>query len=115
MECEKCKANMSWFSKDSVRGWSCSSCGWNLVTTNISEIYEDMTEYSIYIKNVIEVNKEIIKLIARIAEVNFIIARQMLIGNNVCILKAKAPKVKKVIEELEELKIQFEVSPKFKY
>ena len=32
-----------------------------------------------------------------------------------CILKDKAPKVKDVIEELEKLKIQFEVIPKFKY
>ena len=45
MICEKCKANMNWFSEDSVQGWVCSSCEWNLITTNINKIYEDMTEY----------------------------------------------------------------------
>ena len=39
----------------------------------------------------------------------------MLMESHVCIVRDKAPKVKDVIKELEELKIQFEVSPKFKY
>lgn len=39
----------------------------------------------------------------------------MLMESQACILKDKAPKVKDVIEELEKLKIQFEVIPKFKY
>lgn len=106
---------MKWFSEDSVQGWVCSNCGWNLMTTNIDEIYEDITEYSIYIKNVNEVNNEKIKSIARIAGVNFIVAREMLMKSQVCILKDKAPKIKDVIEELEKLAIQFEVIPKFKY
>lgn len=115
MICEKCKANINWFSEDSVQGWVCSSCEWNLITTNINEIYEDMTEYSVYIKNVDELNNKKIKLTARIAGVNFIAAKQMLTESDVCIVRDKAPKVKDVIKELEELKIQFEVSPKFKY
>lgn len=115
MICENCKANMNWFSENSVQGWVCLNCGWNLMTTNIDEIYEDITEYSLYIKNVNKVNNEKIKSIARIAGVNFIIARKMLTESHVCILKDKAPKVKDAIEELEKLKIQFEVIPKFKY
>ena len=59
-------------------------------------------------------NNEKIKLIAKIAGVNFITARQMLMESCVCILKDKASKIKDVIKELEELKIQFEVSPEFK-
>lgn len=38
----------------------------------------------------------------------------MLMESHVWILKDKAPKVKNAIEELEKLKIQFEVIPKFK-
>lgn len=115
MICEKCKANMNWFSEGSIQGWVCSNCGWNLMTTNIDEIYEDTIEYSIYIKNMNEINKEKIKSIARIAGVNYIIARKILMESRVCIFKDKAPKVKVVIEELDKLKIQFEVIPKFKY
>lgn len=39
----------------------------------------------------------------------------MLVKGRFCVLKAKAPKVKEAIEELNKLKIQFEVSPLFKY
>lgn len=84
MICEKCKADMNWFSEDSVQGWVCSNCGWNLMTTNI-------------------------------AGVNFIIARKMLMESYACILKDEAPKIKDAIEELEKLKIQFEVIPKFRH
>ena len=42
-------------------------------------------------------------------------AKQMLMESHVCIVRDKAPKVKDVIKELEELTISFEVSPKFKY
>lgn len=115
MICEKCKTDMNWFSEDSVQGWVCSNCGWNLITTNIDEIYEDITEYSVYIKNMNGVNNEKIKSIARIAGVNFIIARKMLMESHACISKGKAPKIKDVIRELEKLNIQFEVIPKFRY
>lgn len=115
MICEKCKANMNWFSEGSVQGWMCSNCGWNLMTTNIDEIYEDTVEYSIYIKNINEINNEKIKSIARITGVNFIIAKKMLMESHVCILKDKASKVKNVIQELEKSEIQFEIIPKFKY
>lgn len=115
MRCEKCNENMNWFFEGSIQGWLCSGCGWNLVTTYIDVIYNDTTEYSVYIKEVTEINKEKIKLIAKIAGVNFVIAKQMLIKNNACILKAKAVEVKNAIEKLREAKIQFEVSPVFKY
>lgn len=114
MGCEKCNENMNWFFEGSIQGWLCPGCGWNLVTTYI-DVINDRTEYSVYIKAVTEINKEKIKLIAKIAGVNFVIAKQMLIKNNACILKAKAVEVKNAIEKLREAKIQFEVSPVFKY
>lgn len=106
---------MNWFVKDSAQGWMCPSCGWNLMTTNINEIYEDITEYSIYLRKVNEVNIEKIKFIARIAGISFTIARKMLMESNVCILKDKAPQIKKVIAKLDELEIEVEVIPEFKY
>lgn len=78
MVCEKCKAAVNWFSEDFVQGWRCPDCGWSLVTTNIDRIYEDITEYSIYITNVNAVNDKMIKTVAGIAGVNFVRARNML-------------------------------------
>ncbi len=115
MVCEKCKAAVNWFSEDFVQGWRCPDCGWSLVTTNIDRIYEDITEYSIYITNVNAVNKNMIKTVAGIAGVNFLRARNMLMERHACIFKDKAPKVKIVMEELVQLKIQFEVIPEFPY
>lgn len=115
MVCEKCQSNMKWFSESSVQGWLCTTCGWNVITTNINKIYEDMTEYCVYINSMNEVNLQNIKLISKIAGVNFVVAKQMLVKGRFCVLKAKAPKVKETIEELNKLKIQFEVSPLFKY
>lgn len=74
-----------------------------------------MTEYSLCIRNVQEIDKEKIEFIAQIANVNFIIARQMLQEKEVCILKAKALEIKAAIVKLQELNIDYNVSPMFKY
>lgn len=106
---------MNWFSDDSVQGWICPSCRWNIITTYIEEISADETEYSVYVKNVSDVNTEKIKFVAKTANVNFIIAKQMLEEKEICILKAKALDIKSVIAKLQELKIDFNISPSFKY
>jgi len=113
--CEKCKGEMNFSIKGSEQGWSCPVCGWGIVTTYIDEIDADMTEYSLCIRNVQEIDKEKIEFIAKIANVNFIIARQMLQEKEVCILKAKALEIKAAIVKLQELNIDYNVSPMFKY
>ena len=115
MICEKCNANMKWLKKDSVQGWICSKCGWNFITTNIDDIYEDTKEYSIYIKNNCEVDIKKIKLISKLAGVNYIKAKKLLVEEKVCIFKSRAIDVKNVLKMLDELNIKYEVVPKFKY
>ena len=115
MECEKCKAKMNWDIEGASQGWWCPVCGWSIVTTYIDDINFDMTEYSLYIKNESEIDGEKIKVVAKIANVNYIIAKQMLEEKEVCILKAKAPEIKMVIAKLQDLNIAFTVNPLFKY
>ncbi|MGM9979051.1 MAG: hypothetical protein ACI33J_09660 [Clostridium sp.] len=115
MMCEKCGMNMIRINEDSVQGWSCMKCGWNLITTNIDKIDADTTKYSIYIKATTEINKEKIKLIAKIEGVNYLIAKKMLMKDSICILEGKAQEVKKAIDKLSKSKIQLEVKPKFNY
>ena len=62
-----------------------------------------------------ENDAEKIKFVAKTANVNFVIAKQMLEKNEACILKAKASKIKSVIARLQELNIDFSVKPSFKY
>lgn len=115
MVCENCKTSMNWFSENSVQGWRCSGCGWSVVTTDIDNIYKDMTQYSIYIKKVNNANMEQIKIIAKIAGVNYLAAKQMLMENHACILKDNAPKVKDAIKKLKQRNIPFKVRPQFEY
>lgn len=106
---------MNWSIEGATQGWRCPMCGWNIITTYIEDIDRDETEYSLYIKNVTEVDAEKIKFVAKTANVNFVIAKQMLEKREVCILKAKAPKIKLVITKLQELGIDFNVNPSFNY
>ena len=115
MLCEKCKTNMIYVRENSVQGWSCPVCGWGILTSYIDEIYQDMTEYSIYTKSIEKIDKDKIKVISRIAGVNYIVAKQMLEKEGICILKAEAIDIKKAICELENVNIPFEVTPEFNY
>ena len=78
MICEKCKGKMNWSIEGATHGWRCPMCGWNIITTYIEDIDRDETEYSLYIKNVTEVDAEKIKFVAKTSNVNFVIARQMI-------------------------------------
>ena len=115
MICEKCKEKMNWSIEGATQGWRCPMCGWNIITTYIEDIDSDETEYSLCIKNVTEVNAEKIKFVAKTANVNFVIAKQMLEEREAYILKAKAPKIKTIIVKLQELGIEFNVTPSFDY
>lgn len=115
MLCEKCKTNMIYVREKSVQGWSCPTCGWGIVTTYIDKIHQDMTEYSIFTKRVANIDKDKIKVISQIAGVNYIVAKQMLEKEGICILKAKAIDIKKAKCELEKVHIPFEVIPEFNY
>ena len=106
---------MKWSIEDATQGWKCPMCGWNIITTYIEDIDSDETKYSLCIKNVTEVDAEKIKFVAKTANVNFVIAKQMIEKREACILKAKAPKIKKVIVKLQELGIEFNVTPSFDY
>lgn len=115
MLCEKCKTNMIHVCENSVQGWSCPVCGWGTLTTYIDKIHQDMTEYSICTKSITNIDKDKIKVISKIAGVNYIVAKQMLEKEGICILKAKAVDIKKAICELENVNISFEVIPEFNY
>lgn len=106
---------MNWSVEGATQGWRCPVCGWNIITTYIEDIDSDETEYSLCIKNVTAVNAEKIKFVAKTANVNFVIAKQMLEEREAYILKAKAPKIKTIIVKLQELGIEFNVTPSFDY
>ena len=115
MICEKCNSNMSRVKRKSAQGWECPICGWNILTTDIDEIYRDMTIYSIYLDGEEEINKEKIKVVSRICNVNFTNAKLMLGEKEQCILNAKAPEIKEAIQGLKDVGINYSIVPCFKY
>ena len=117
MVCEKCGGKMirTIDAEHFTQGWACPTCGWGVVTTYFPEIDVDATEYSLYIRNISIINVERIRVIAELASVNFPRAKEMLEKKEVCILKAKAPKIKEGIDKLKELNVDFIVKPFFKY
>lgn len=115
MICEKCRKEMCHFIEGSTQGWRCPLCGWDIITTYIADIYTDLTEYSLYANRDADVNTDKIRLVAQIANVNFIVARQMLEESERCILKAKAPEIMKAIAKMQELDMGYVVTPSFKY
>jgi len=115
MVCEKCKKMMKLGSENSTQGWKCDSCGWNIVTTYIDEIEIDETEYKLYIRNKMQSNIKKVKCIAKIANVNFVVSKKMLEEEEICVLKAKAVKIKLAIARLQAVDIDYYVEPLFKY
>lgn len=111
MLCEKCKTQMIYVRENSVQGWTCPVCGWEILTTFIDQIHQDMTEYSICTKRITNIDQDKIKVISKISGVNYIVAKQMLEKEGICILKAKAIDIQKAICELENVNIPFEVTP----
>lgn len=115
MLCEQCGQKMNWRIEGSTQGWNCPACGWGVVTTYISQIDADQTEYSLYMKNVSEIDLEKIRFVAQTANVNFLTARQMLEEKEVCLIKAKASKIKETIVKMQGLNIEYSVFPAFYY
>lgn len=106
---------MNFIKENSIQGWNCPICGYNLITTYIDEIYEDTEEYSIFLKKPSQIDVVKIKTISIVAGVNYIEARTMLSKSNICVFKGKAPQVKATCEKLKKAEILFDIIPKFKY
>lgn len=115
MLCEQCGQKMNWRIEGSAQGWNCPACGWGVVTTYISQIDADQTEYSLYMKNVSDIDLDRIRFVAQTANVNFLTARQMLEKKEVCLMKAKASKIRETIVKMQELNIEYSVFLAFYY
>lgn len=94
-------------------GAKCTKCGWSVATTYIPPIMQDQTLYTVNIQNGDHKNENHIKIISKIAGVNFLQARTLLQKEKSIIFKGKALEIKKIKLILEKLNIVTDIEPKF--
>lgn len=112
--CEKCGAEMNPIHQGFTVGAECPNCGWGYVTSYIPPMYSDTRTYSVILDSN-QYSVERVKLIASIANCNFIHAKKLIESAPVSIFSGRAVEVKAIKEKLEEAHIACSIEPEFPY
>ena len=75
MKCEHCGTDTDYRAEGSTEGFFCPKCNWALVTTHIPKITQDITKYSVYLTSANYKNKDHLKILAKLANINLLQAR----------------------------------------
>jgi len=113
--CEECGAITEHRVENSTEGFFCTKCSWSLVTTVMPEIDANIIKYKIYLLFANAHNKDHVKALSEVANVNFLQAMKMVKKNRPLIFEGEALEVNKVIKILNKLSIEYEITPKFPY
>ncbi len=114
-KCEKCGADTEFRVEGSTEGFFCTQCDWALVTTQIPEIAQDITRYKMYLLSADPHNKEQIKLISEVANINFLQARKMTQEERPLIIQGEALAIDKARKVFSQASIEYEIEPDFPY
>ena len=114
MFCEKCGHEMISISETHPIGMTCTNCGWGWATTYIEPILTDTVDYHVIL---VSTDKSLtsIKMLSKIANCNYIEAKQIIEKTPVEIFCGKAVDVKKIKEKLEAASIEIKIEPEFPY
>ena len=112
--CPNCRADISYYMESSSCGYQCTSCEWGIVTTSISPIYCDRTDYTVSIAKIEEPSANQIRVIAKLLGVNYLKARNLLLEGEAQITEC-AVEVQKHRAILREAGIAHGISPLFPY
>lgn len=112
--CEQCGSLMESRREGMSAGLYCTNCDWSVVTTYSPPILLDETLYKISILNGDAHNKQHIKTVAQIVNVNFLAARKLLQQQSpLIVLIGIAKEVVKVQEVLSMAGLVYEIIPNF--
>lgn len=114
-KCEKCGADTEYRIEGSTEGFFCNQCDWALVTTRISEIAQDITKYKMYLLSADPNNKEQVKLLSEVANVNFLESRRMAKEKRPLIIQDEALVIDKARKVFDKAFIRYEIEPNFPY
>ena len=114
MICEKCNAEMLYFTEYSSCGWRCPRCSWSIVTSNTDPMDLDETQYTLMIPACEQIDREAVKAFAGAAKFNIVESRKAL-HEGVTFNDQSAGSVSKIAKALREHHIVFTITPEFPY
>ena len=114
-KCDECDIDLVYCQQESTITWTCPACGWDLVTTYISPIYQDINKYEIFLLKNISPKVDQLRVIARISGLNFIEAKKLLGSDEAFLFEGKAADVLPIKTQLEQEEIGFRIVPEYNY
>lgn len=93
----------------------CLQCGWSAVTSCIEGIVLDETVYAVHVLNGSFQNVQLIRVIAAVASVNFLAAKDLLRQERPVVFEGAARDVKRVRDMLAAQGIDSMIRPDFNW
>lgn len=113
--CEKCGAVMEVRKQSTTEGVFCPSCGWAVVTSHVPEMLQDITKYKMYLLSADPQNKEQLKAVSGVANVNFLQAKKMSQEERPLVVEDEALAINEARKTFDKLSIRYEIEPTFPY
>ena len=113
--CEKCGQEMRPFCHGHECGMTCINCGWGWVSSYFAPYETDPVVYHISLCVPSEVSMAAVKLIAEIANCNYLEAKKLIEAAPTEVFCGQAVDIMKVRERLKDADIQCRIEPDFPY
>ena len=115
-KCPVCGSELNLFLKGSTVGVICPCCDYSVVTTRTEPIYEDETIYTILLEAGNTCDRPRLKLISKLAGVNYLRAKEMIASAPVVLVEGElAYIILEMKKELDACGIKYSISPEFCY
>ena len=111
--CENCGEPCHYFRKGMTHGWKCLNCGWNLVTS-YNPLSELPNDFEIRIEPKSDLSSDGYKFLSSIMGLNYINLRNA-VGSGPLVVNGNIFDSLKIIEMLQKLDIQFQISPEYPF
>jgi hypothetical protein len=113
--CDICGADIEYRIEGDTEGVFCTRCNWSLVTTHIPKIAQDINIYKMYLCSADPNDKDHLKALAKVANINLLQAKKMAKENKPLIIEDEALAIDKARNILNDLSIKYDIYPSFPY
>ena len=96
-------------------GMKCPKCGWGWVTSYIEPKLKDVTVYSIFLEQGNELGVESIKAVSKVANCNFIQAKEMIIRAPQQMAEGRAVDIERYVKLLNKASVKYYIEPGWTY